>query len=317
MQQAAAKTVSYQPDELDCAILSTLLYFNIFNHPLTAYEVYQNCHYCASSEATVHYKLAVLKDMGLIHSTRQFYMIGKNEQIAERRVTGGRLAQKYLQRARIIARFIAMIPYVRSVLVSGSLSKGYMDKGSDIDYFIVTEKGRLWLCRSMLAVLRKLMPRPLKKYFCINYFVDSSSLAIPDRNLFTATELAFVYPVYDTGMYQAMMEANPWVKDYYPNKVLHYDVQNKTAKLSPKKVFEWLLKGRVGDAIDNKLFRFMMKRWKQRYRDFDEREFDLNIRTKKHVSKQHEKGYQSVILEKYADQVSRFEQAFHIRIQHG
>jgi hypothetical protein len=188
-----------------------------------------------------------------------------------------------------------------------------MDKSSDFDFFIVTEKGRLWLCRSILAFLRKLMPGPAKKFFCFNYFIDTSSLTIPDNNIFTATEIAYLYPAYNTSVYTAFFESNHWFKAYYPNKKNRYTgINNKSYRWSPKAFFEKIFNGAAGDRIDQLLFRFMQSRWKKRYRDFDEKTFDLNIRTRKNVSKQHEKGYQNIVLDKYRQQIIDFQQLHNV-----
>ncbi|MES2688975.1 MAG: hypothetical protein V4658_01145, partial [Bacteroidota bacterium] len=198
-------------------------------------------------------------------------------------------------------------------------SKGFMDKDSDLDFFIVTEKGRLWVCRSLLAAWRKIMIGPMRKYFCINYFISADALRIPDENLFTATELVFMYPVYGREIYHQLLAENSWLKTYYPNKGprTHF-IGNRTYPFSCKRLFEWIFKGTLGEKLDTALFRFMLGRWKKRYKDeFDETQFDLNIRTKKNVSKQHEKGHQFLLLNKYKQQINTFEQTHGVTITHG
>src|SRR4029453_8923510 len=96
---------------------------------------------------------------------------------------------------------IASFPYVRCVCISGSLSKKYFDDTTDIDFFVITKPGRLWVCRTFLILFKKLFLLNSKKYFCINYFIDSDNLEIPDQNIFTATELTTLIPMHDYELY--------------------------------------------------------------------------------------------------------------------
>lgn len=290
----------------ESGVISALLYFDIFDHPLSLEEIMQCSRVPLQDARSI---INTLCERKLIFSLGTFYSIKNNPVIAQKRTKGNELAAIYLRRARIVSRFISWFPFVRGVIISGSLSKAYMDKESDIDFFIITEKGRLWICRSFLAAWRKLMIGPLKRYFCINYFISTDTLKIPDENLFTATELVFMYPTYGSSVYRQIMAENGWIKQYYPYKELRNNhINDRKYKYSPKSMVETLLKGTLGEKLDTRLFHFMLKRWKKRYKnEFDEAEFDLNIRTKKQVSKQHEKGHQFLILNKYKKQLSNFE----------
>lgn len=298
-------------------ILNTLLYFNIFNHPLLAEEIVAFSKIESTEIEHIEKYFAELVNQKLIYKIKEFYCIVNEPLFVERRILGNKLAVTYLKRAKWVSRFISWFPFVRGVMISGSLSKEYMDAGADIDYFIVTEKGRLWVCRSFLALLRKIMIGPMRKYFCINYFVSLDSLSIPDKNRFTATEISTVYPTYGQQVYEQMQTENSWIKNYFPNKKLRVvKVNNSTYPISLKAFLEFLLKGVLGEKLDAYLFNTMLHRWKKRYADFDETEFDINIRTKKNVSKQHEKGHQFVILQKYKEQIDNFEQLHQVKL-HG
>ena len=80
-----------------------------------------------------------------------------------------------------MTKFISKFPYVRAILLSGSISKGYMDKDSDVDYFIITQPNRLWVTRLLLMLFKKIFLFNSRKVFCINYFVDSEKLEIEEK----------------------------------------------------------------------------------------------------------------------------------------
>lgn len=307
-----------QLTEQESALVCALLYFDMFDHPLTVQELVE-CSRMYLSEKDAELTLNNLVKQQMIFKLGSFYGAKKSITMVEKRIKGNILADVYMKRAQLVSRIISRFPFVRGVIISGSLSKHYMDRGSDIDFFIVTEKGRLWICRSLLALWRKAMVGPLRKYFCINYFVSMDALKIPDENLFTATELVFMYPIYGKDVYYRMLDENNWLKKYYPNKPARNNIiSNGSYPFSLKRLIEWMLKDSLGERLDTALFRFMLNRWKKRYLDeFDETQFDLNIRTKKNVSKQHEKGYQFVLLQKYKQQINTFEQQHAVTLFHG
>lgn len=304
--------------EVEASVIRTILYFHIFHHPLTAEELYQNCALPYVSRHLVNEALNKLCDRNLLYKTGHYYQPEPSKDHVERRIAGAAEANKYIKRAQFVSNIISRFPYVRAVMISGSLSKGYMDHTTDVDFFIITKQGRLWICRITLACVRKMLilVKPLKKYCCINYFIDDASLKIPDENLFTATEIVYLIPTYNNGLYHAFMQANKWTEAHYPNKPL-YDgsINNRSYAFGIKRFTEWIFNGWLGEKLDTLLFRMMLKRWKGVHKDLSEDDFELNFRTKKHVAKHHEKGYQHVILRKHEDMLSRFEKQHHVSLR--
>ena len=184
---------------LTASVLRVLAYFDVFKHPLTAREVFEGCDHPSTSPAHVAEALGELQGQGVIRQEGDYYALDAGgclvERVAERLASGVRCAQ-YLRRAYRYSRLIARFPFVRGVCLSGSVSKGRADAGADIDYFIVAAPGRLWVCRTLLTFFKKTVLLNRHRYFCLNYFVAADHFAIPDRNRFTATEIAFLIPTY-------------------------------------------------------------------------------------------------------------------------
>ncbi len=59
---------------------------------------------------------------------------------------------------------------------------------------------------------------------------------------------------------------------------------------------EVVLNGKLGAWLDNVLFRWTLQVWKRKFTDFNVDDFDLNLRSKKHVSKHHPRGFQNKVL---------------------
>jgi hypothetical protein len=301
---------AWNPGKTESAILHALLYFDVFHFPLKASELLEYANSGCRDLPEMINTLARMKHEGLVKQQGELYTVSDEPGLFERRLRGNNEAVRYLRIAKRISGFIARFPFVRGVMISGSLSKGFMDQKSDIDFFIITEKGRLWISRSMLAAFRKMLPARWKKYFCINYFIDTTQLEIPEKNLFTATEIAFIHPVYNPALYEAFMAANGWVSsNFYPNKsTVPTSSCLRQNRFLPRVILEKLFFGSLGDRIDNKLHRFMKARWEKRFSQGHIREeFELNFRTRKNASKHHQHGHQAKILSLYRQNILDFE----------
>jgi len=318
VQAAEKKYEAESLTNLAKGVLKTLLYFEIFQYPLTLDEIHEYCCGCSSSKEEIKQQLEVLEEMGYVSRKDFFYLIQNDNMpaLVERRIKGNNEAQRYLKIAKRVSKFISYFPFVRGICLSGSLSKGYADSDSDIDFFIITEPGMLWIARTMLVLFKKIFLFNSHKYFCVNYFIDTNSLEIPDKNLFAATELLSIIPAVDAGLYKQLMQANEWIKEYYPNGKLRdekYVVQVPNRAFI-KRLGEKILSGRFGNWLDEKCFKMTLSTWKKKFSNFDERQFDLNLRTRKNVSKHHPNGFQIRVMQAFEKNVKKFEDKYNISL---
>ena len=126
------------------SVLNTLKYFHIFQHPLYIHEI----HKFLSIPTSRQELLFTLNDMvrsGKVFSEYGMYSLTNSSQVYLKRLVGAEIAAEKMKDATRSARIIAGFPFVKSVCVSGSLSKGYADENSDIDFFIITSDKRLWI----------------------------------------------------------------------------------------------------------------------------------------------------------------------------
>ncbi len=287
-------------------ILRTLLYFELFRHPLTEDELYLLSG-GATSRPAFQEALQDLTANGLVRNESGYQFLSNGSVNISERIGKLNRARKIRKIAKGVSRLIGWHPFVRGVFISGSLSKSAFARKDDIDFFIITEPGRLWVCRAFLMIFKKIFLLNSKKYFCINYYIDSDSLAIPDHNLFTATELAFLLPMRNRALALRFYNANPWMLDFYPNCL--YDL-NDCPRLEnpwPKRLAEAILKGPFGDRLDDRFMKIYRKRAERKFRKQDPERFDLNFRSEKNIAKHHPEGFQERILTAYNSLIARFE----------
>ncbi|MBC7865770.1 MAG: hypothetical protein IAF38_22545, partial [Bacteroidia bacterium] len=153
-------------------VLCAIAYFDVFSYPLKISEIAESIK-SPSDPAELINCLVSLINRGLLETKDNFYYLkGSVAENIEKRKIGNAGAEKVFPRALRSAKLISRFPFVEGVCISGSLSKNYFDKDADVDFFIITKSGRLWICRTFLIAFKKIFLFNSKKYFCVNYFVD-------------------------------------------------------------------------------------------------------------------------------------------------
>jgi hypothetical protein len=201
---------------IERAILQTVAYADVFDYPLTADEVQRYLIGMAANRASVRSILKSSQGLGtqLAQSGRYFALPGR-ESIVEIRRERAATASAYWRGAVHYGQQIGGLPFVRMVAVTGALAMDNM-ADADIDFFVVTEPGRLWLCRALVVGLVKVAAiRGVE--LCPNYFLSERALALTECNLFTAHEMAQMVPLCGLATYQQLRELNRWTDRYLPN----------------------------------------------------------------------------------------------------
>ncbi len=251
----------------------------------------------ASTSSQVKASLTKLVDQGFITCKGDFYGLDLEDQSIQERLADEARMEKAKARILKSSKIIASFPFVRSVAISGSVSKGVMKANGDVDFFIVTKQGRLWLCRTMLILNKKILRLNSRKYFCVNYFVGDESLAIPDENIFTANELAHLIPMYGQDCFKELMTTNNWYNSFLPNHSRNQAIDPVNDK-NPwhKKSLEYMFRGRFGTWLDKRFQAATLKRWKKKFAHFGDEEFELAMRSERDVSKHHPSNFQLKII---------------------
>jgi hypothetical protein len=297
---------SDQHTALDRHVIKTLLYFDIFHYPLNREEVFRFLGMNSVSQHDVDRSLSGLAAQKILFETKQFYSLETGDKNAERRIKGNLLAEESMPLAFRKAKLIASFPFVRSVMASGSLSKNYMDEKSDLDFFIITAPGRLWIARTLLVLYKRIFLFNSHKHFCTNYFVDEHHLEIEEKNQFTATELTTVIPLFNGALYQKLIAANPWLRDFFPNFKLR-ETKLENDKIPLVKRFTESILGFVAVPVENLLMKITFQRWKRIYaRNYPESDFQVAFKTKKYASKNHPNHYQKRVIEQYVHKMKEF-----------
>ncbi len=233
-------------DLVQRSIQQTLAYFDQFNYPLTAQELFS---FLWKSPGISYDEFVVVLSHGVagVSSAGTYYFLdGRANIVAQRDVAAAVCAYK-LKRARVAAEFISWIPFLEAVFVCNTVAAGVAAAESDIDVFIVAKHGYLWFVRFMTTIV--LHVSGLRRHgthiidrMCLSFYVDTHSLALepltlPHDDIYFAYWLAQLIPVYDSaGIHSTLFEKNAWMHRLLPQ---YAAPQTVAAKKQPfKKILE-------------------------------------------------------------------------------
>jgi hypothetical protein len=151
------------------------------------------------------------------------------------------------------------------------------------------------------------------KHFCVNYFVDSDHLEIEEKNLFTATELATVIPLYGAEFYQELIAKNKsWLMQHFPNFKPRSTLDVPAYRVTfLKKAMEGVLNFIAGKFLNSIFMQLTQKRWMRMYADnYNVDDFKVAFKTKEYVSKNHPRHFQKKVMDRYREQLAWFNQTF-------
>jgi hypothetical protein len=191
-----------------------VLYFDVFRHPLTEAELTRLVR--PGDHAGVARACDTLVGRGLLEGDGAWrHRPGASRNVVRRR-SRARHAERVWPWAHRAAAFLRSLPWVRGLLVTGSLSKNSAVPDGDVDFLVLVRPGRVWTLKTMLQGLRRALPHPARELFCTNYLMATDRLEVDDQNLFTAVELATAVPLAGREACVSLLEANGWARAFVP-----------------------------------------------------------------------------------------------------
>ena len=260
---------------LERACVETVAYADVFDCALTEPELHRYLVGVEADRAEVRTALASDRvEGGFLRRSGAYVTLAGREQLVERRrecaERGARLWPLAARYGALLARF----PFVRLVAVSGALAVDNAGVNGDIDYFIVTEPDRLWLCRSLvIGVVRWVARRGIT--LCPNYFLSERVLALDPPSLFAAHEVTQMVPVGDTETYRRFRQLNRWTDRFLPNAVGAPRVIETTSGTRPRwsRAAAWAGRTGWGGRVERWEQTRKVGRFSRRARGHDEARF--------------------------------------------
>jgi len=206
--------------ELEPAIKKTLAFFDIFDYPLTDWEIYKYLWTKDSAQKSVHYgeikNILNSAPVGIQQEEGFYFLSGRSELVALRKQRQIIARKKYKRALRVI-KILSIFPFIKMIAVCNTLAYDNVRDDSDIDLFIVTAKNKIWTARFYAILFLKIFHlRPTKKSkkdkICLNFFVSEGGLNL--QPLTIENDVYFTYwlkqmaPVYDDKVFNKLTKEN-------------------------------------------------------------------------------------------------------------
>lgn len=207
------------------AIIRTLAYAEIFDYPMTDTEIHK--YLITKKKIPLLQIQEVLLSSNLIEHLDGYYALRDIEQLVNIRRTRATHSRRKLARAFFIANILTLIPTIKLIGISGSLSMMNAGVHDDIDLFFITRKNSLWMSRFFVTVILYFLKQKRKRgvphaanKICPNMFIASDNLSFrkKQQNLYIAHEITQLKILYDRGNTHAQfLSQNTWISQFLPH----------------------------------------------------------------------------------------------------
>jgi hypothetical protein len=274
---------------LELFILNTIIYFDLFDYPLTLSEI---CKFLSTGgmEGGSYTLLEIdeclttsKKLKKFITTKRGFYFLKGRGEIIDIRLERYALANPKFKIALRAINCLKYLPFVKFIAVCNNLAYSNAKAESDIDLFIITAKNRIWLVRFysifLMALLGLRPPKTkVKDKICLSFFVteealDLTQIKVGAEDIYLVFWLATLWPAYDRdNFYQKLIAANAWLLKYLPNwqpvePNLRYKAEDNYYNATLYNLKEFVLKSFMGNWWENLLKQIQLKFMSQKKKD--------------------------------------------------
>jgi len=239
------------------SICLTLSYADVFNYPLTAEEIYLRLQsHDKTSPSRVYVELEKLIKAKKIQQSDKYYYLKKQKNNIRKRQNSENVANFKKRRVLNLIPLFTQIPWLETVIITGSVAAGNAFPNDDIDILIICSPNRLWIVRLILNFVLELKGMRRKPNsvnntdkVCLNILLENNYYLMPPnkQNLFTAHELMQSQCILDkTNIYRHFLAKNFWANKYLANWY-----QNKTSKILKKSQDDYIIYGSINRLIKN------------------------------------------------------------------
>lgn len=214
-------------NKLEESVIKTLSYADVFDFPMKSSEIWKFLIGYKITENEFYGEFKKIVKKRLIRKRDKYLFLHGRTRLYFLRIQRKKESIKKLKIAKRVSRLLGLIPSVRLIGVSGSLSMHNSTKQDDIDLFIVSAKNTMWATRFFVNLVLLLLGKKRRReeilaqdQICPNMFLAEDHLMIPvkKQNIFSAHEvIQLKVLVNKKKTHERFLTENKWVLKFLPN----------------------------------------------------------------------------------------------------
>lgn len=159
-------------------IKKIIVFFDLFDYPLTSLELYNYLDQKFILSEII-FSLESLED--IIECKNGFWFLSGRENLVALRQLRYNYSVRKLKIAKRYAKIFGLLPYVKVVTLANVIGAHNMRDEGDIDFFIISDRNRLWLTRLFCAGFAKILnkrPTQINKQdkLCLSFYISADNL---------------------------------------------------------------------------------------------------------------------------------------------
>lgn len=222
-------------NDLKTSIISTLARYETEGLScLSLFEIYRHLNASTNQKQISILDLhKALTENPAIKSTAGFYSLSDtNGSFVDNRISASKTASKKIKKAKKITRLLKLIPYVKSVAISGSVSMTSPKPKSDIDFFVISQKNRIWTVRFLTVLLTHIIGQrryktTIDNKICLNLYIADEKTVFPIQNIASSHMIAKMLPIYQKDVFGKFLDANKnWISKFITGFEKNFIINN-------------------------------------------------------------------------------------------
>jgi hypothetical protein len=216
-------------------ILSTIIYYDILDYPLTAFEIWKYLVNSKNEEANVSRGIkeghsfwevmSVLESDDIrkyVDKCQGFYFLKGRQKLAGLRIERNKISEKKFLIIKRVVFWLRFCPFVKMVAVTGTMAMKNAEKSSDLDFLVVLKKGRIFTGRLLVTFLTHILGKrrhgeKITDRVCLNCYLSEKNLKIRTEDFFSASEYSFIIPIFGWSTFKKFQKENEWIRNFKNN----------------------------------------------------------------------------------------------------
>ena len=159
-----------------------------------------------------------LRKIGLVFEQENVFSVAGCSDAGKQKEKRAEMSKEKIERLRTPLKWLAVLPFLNAIAITGSVAMNNATKSSDLDLLIIVKPGRIWTTRILAMIVtqffgKRRYGKKITDRICLNYFI-ADSMEAPTQNIASANMLASACPILGKENFAAFISRNRWMEKF-------------------------------------------------------------------------------------------------------